>query len=98
MLPVVIDSDLNTPDLSPAYERFIPFPYGSKEWKALYNKRVSVERVFSRLKTYRKLDALRTRGLAKVWLHMALSIVSMNVSALVNATRDVADLRRSVAA
>jgi 23S rRNA U2552 (ribose-2'-O)-methylase RlmE/FtsJ len=48
----------------------------------LYNKRVSVERVFSRLKGCRKLDALRTRRLPKVWLHVALSVLAMNGSAL----------------
>jgi hypothetical protein len=41
-----------------------------------------VERVTSRLKGYRKLDALRTRRLPKVWLHVAMSVLAMNVSAL----------------
>ena len=43
---------------------------------------MSVERVFSRLKGYRKLDALRTRRLPKVWLHVAMSVLTMNGSAL----------------
>jgi hypothetical protein len=64
------------------FERFSPFPYGSPEWQVHYNKRVSVERTFSRLKTYRKLDAIRTRRMAKVWLHVALSILVMNASAV----------------
>jgi hypothetical protein len=64
------------------YERYSPFAYGSREWKLLYNKRVSVERVFSRLKTYRKLDAVRTRRLPKVWLHVALSELVMSAAAL----------------
>ena len=70
---------------APYYERHSPFPYGSKEWKALYNKRVSVERVFGRLKGYRKLNAVRTRRMAKVWLHVALSQLAMNAAAVVNA-------------
>ena len=45
------------------------------QWKSIYSKRVLVERVFSRLKTYRKLDVIRTRGLPKVWLHVALSVI-----------------------
>lgn len=42
----------------------------------------SVERTFSRLKTYRKLDSLRTRRTPKVWLHVALSISVLNASAV----------------
>ena len=42
----------------------------------------SVEREFSRLGPYRKLDAIRTRGLPKVWLHVALSTTVMNVAAV----------------
>ena len=34
------------------------------------------------LKGYRKLDALRTRRLPKVWLHVAMSVLAMNGSAL----------------
>jgi hypothetical protein len=79
------------------FERHSPFPYSSGQWKAIYNKRVSVERVFSRLKTYRKLDAIRTRRLPKVWLHVALSLVVMNVAALVNSADSAANLRRCVA-
>ena len=41
-----------------------------------------MERVFSRLKGYRKLDALRTRRLPKVWLHVAMSVLMMNAGAL----------------
>jgi hypothetical protein len=77
LLPMFADSPLNEPTMAPYYERYSPFPYGSREWKTLYNKRVSVERVFSRLKTYRKLDAIRTRRLPKVWLHVALSLLTM---------------------
>jgi len=58
---------------------------------------VSVERVFSRLKTYRKLDAIRTRRLPKVWLHVALSVLVMNATAVVNLGNSLADLRKCVA-
>ena len=47
------------------------------QMERLYNKRVSVERAFSRLKGYRKLNDVRTRGLNKVWLHVALSLLAM---------------------
>ncbi len=93
LLPMFADSALNEPEPAPYYERYSPFSYGSREWKLLYNKRVSVERVFSRLKTYRKLDAVRTRRLPKVWLHVALSLLSMAVMAMVNTD----NLRKCVA-
>ena len=79
------------------FERFSPFPYGSPEWQGHYNKRVSVERTFSRLKGYRKLNAIRTRRMAKVWLHVALSILAMNGAALVNLASDVNSVRKCVA-
>lgn len=64
-------------------ERYSPFAYGSDEWKPVYNRRVSVERVFSRLPGYRKLNSIRTRRMPKVWLHVALSSLSMNAAAIV---------------
>jgi len=81
LLPIFVDSPLNQAP-APYFEQYSPFPYGSREWKLLYNKRVSVERVFSRLKGYRKLDALRTRRTPKVWLHVAMSVIAMNAGAL----------------
>lgn len=69
-------------------------PY-SGEWKAVYNKRVSVERVFSRLKTFRKLNSIRTRRMPKVWLHVAMSLLTMTGAALTN-TNNGAKLRRCV--
>ena len=89
LLPMYVDGPLNQAEPAPYFEQQIPFPYGSSEWKALYNKRVSVERVFGRLKGYRKLNAVRTRGMSKVWLHVALSIMAMNAAAVVNVAGDV---------
>jgi len=54
--------------------------------------------VFSRLKTYRKLDAIRVRRLPKVWLHVALSLLVMNAAAVINATAGLAAVRKCVAA
>jgi hypothetical protein len=97
LLPMFADGELNKSIGGRYFERHSPFPYGSCQWKAIYNKRVSVERVFSRLKGYRKLDAIRTRGLPKVWLHVALSLLAMNVAALVNSANSATTLRKCVA-
>lgn len=82
LLPMFADGPLNEPSPAPYYEQYSPFPYGSREWKLLYNKRVSVERAFSRLKGYRKLNAIRTRRLPKVWLHVAMSVLNMVAAAV----------------
>ena len=37
----------------------------------------------------RKLNAVRTRRIAKVWLHVALSLLAMNAAAVVNVDGDV---------
>jgi hypothetical protein len=97
LLPMFADGPLNKAIPGRYFERHSPFPYGSCQWKAIYNKRVSVERVFSRLKGYRKLDAVRTRGLPKVWLHVALGVIVMNATALVNSMGSATSLRKCVA-
>jgi hypothetical protein len=72
------------------FEQYSPFPFGSEAWKKVYNKRVSVERMFSRLKGYRKLNAIRTRRMPKVRLHVALSLITMNGLACANLDRGLA--------
>ncbi len=46
---------------------------------------------------YRKLDAIRTRRLLKVWLHVALSVLVMNAAVAVNSAADLSALRKCVA-
>jgi len=50
------------------------------------------ERVFSRIKGYRKLFSLRARRMPKVWPHVALSIV-MNGSAMSKVLDSVGAMR-----
>lgn len=54
----------------------------SAEWKRLYSKRVSVERLFSRMKECRRLTKLRHRGIEKVTLHVYLSTLTIAASAV----------------
>ena len=82
LFPVFVDSDLNPPGITPVYERYAPFPYGSKEWKAIYSKRSSVERVNSRLKECRRLEGHCFRGLAKLTTHALLSVVVMQATSV----------------
>ncbi len=55
---------------------------GTDEAKAIYKKRVAVERVNSRLKDKRHLDLHCLRGLQKLNLHCTLSVLAMNAMAL----------------
>ncbi|NQT74465.1 MAG: transposase [Chloroflexi bacterium] len=66
------------------YRRYIQIPRHTKKWKKLYNKRVSVERIFSRLKKDGdgKLVNHRIRGLDKMTLNSLLSVWVMQVSSL----------------
>jgi len=68
---------------------------GSKLYRQLKNKRQSIERVFSRLKSHFNLDNLRVRGLARVKQHTLLSLTSMLVYVLTAAKRGLENLVRS---
>ena len=67
--------------------RFSLIPRRSREWRALYGKRQSVERCFSRLKQHRALDSHCRRGLRKVRLHALMGLVTMQAAAAVRAER-----------
>jgi IS5 family transposase len=56
-------------------------------WKSLYDKRVAVERVFSRLKGYRSLNQVTVRRIAKVTVHCFLAVIVLQAQALATATR-----------
>ena len=57
-------------------------PRETARWKSLYNGRVSVEREFGTLKHRWALLPLRTRTLARVGLHVDLTILARLASAL----------------
>jgi len=57
-------------------------PPKSREWNRLYYLRPSVERVFSRLKEFRKISSIWTRGFDKVAIHYGMGVLVMQASAL----------------
>lgn len=61
---------------------FGPIRRGSREWKALYKMRWSVERVFKSMKESRRLESHCVRGLRKVSLHAAMSALAFQATAL----------------
>ena len=70
------------------YRLFCEIPRSTPEWQALYNKRTSVERVFSRLKETRRLERHCLRGLPKVSLHAMLSVLVLQADALAKVQAD----------
>ena len=56
----------------------------SQEWNDLYDGRQSVERVFKSLKQSRRLEDHCVRGLQRVALHVALSVLAYQATVLVN--------------
>ena len=56
----------------------------SRRWKHLYSLRQSVERVFKSLKESRRLEGHYIRGLRRIALHAAMSILSFSATYLVN--------------
>ncbi len=57
------------------------------EWKKIYNRRVSVEHVFGRLKEHRKLNSVRVRGLRKVEVHCFMSVIVLQAQAMATSSR-----------
>ncbi len=67
----------------------------SPEWKELFSKRTSVERVNSRLKETRRLRKFCFRGIRKVTAHCLMSVLAMQASAVAQARAgNVYDLRQ----
>ena len=69
----------------------------TKEWKALYGRRSSIERLFGRLKCYRRLNNVTVRRIQKVTVHCLLSLIVVQAHALHSATSNqVSSIRQCV--
>jgi transposase len=73
--------------------------FETEEWKAIYNRRSSIERVFSRLKGYRRLNNITVRRIRKVTVHCFLSLIVVQAQALHSAMNSqVSSIRQCVGA
>ncbi|HEY92721.1 MAG TPA: transposase [Dehalococcoidia bacterium] len=69
----------------------------TEEWKALYNRRTSIERLFGRLKCYRRLNNVTVRRKHKVTVHCFLSLIVVQAQALHSATSNkISSVRQCV--
>ncbi len=60
-----------------------PVRRNSAEWRQLYRLRQSVERVFKSMKQSRRLNGHCVRGLKRVALHAAMSVLAYSATLLV---------------
>lgn len=80
VLPVIPAKKIRGETKGPRLSRFLPRSTG--RWKALYKGRGAVERAFNYLKHEWAMLPLRIRGLAKVTLHVDLTILAKLCSVL----------------
>jgi transposase len=73
--------------------------FETEEWKALYNRRTSIERLFGRLKCYRRLNNVTVRRRHKVTVHCFLSLIVVQAQALHSAVNNqISSVRQCVRA
>ncbi len=70
---------------------------GTEEWQAIYNRRSSIERLFGRLKCYRRLNNVTVRRIQKVTVYCFLSLIVVQAQALHSAmSNQVFSIRQCV--
>jgi len=70
--------------------------HGARRLVGLFNRRWSVERLFSRAKEWLMLDGLRVRGLEQVSIHVALAFTAMLAVALAAVLGQQSSLMRMI--
>ena len=66
--------------VNPAHKKAL-FPE-SEEWKGIYNRRTSIERIFARLKGYRRLNNITVRRNRKVTVHSFIPLIVTQAMAM----------------
>ena len=93
--PIIALNRRNSRKETRSWEKKLPIKRNTEEWKHLYWKRGSVERVFARLKEDLNLKAVKVRGIDNVRTHVTLSLITMMSVALV-AQKTNPDLATSI--
>jgi transposase len=60
----------------------------TKEWQQIYGRRTAIERMFSRLKLYRRLNNITVRGIRKVTVHCFISLIVTQAQAFYAASNN----------
>ena len=69
-------------DPNPTHRQAVAMTEKTADWKMIYNRRSSIERLNGRLKAFRKLNHVRVRGRFKVRIHVMLSVIALQARAL----------------
>ena len=75
-------------DPNPAHKKASARTNKTPEWKAIYRRSVSIERLNGRLKCHRRLDMVNVRGIRKVGVHAMLSVIVCQALALATGSRN----------
>ncbi len=67
---------------NPSHKKAVKKWETESDWKTIYNRRTSIERVNGRLKGFFALDDIRVRGKAKVSVHAHLAVMALQARAL----------------
>jgi len=83
--------------VNPTHKKALSLYPETKEWQAIYNRRTSIERLFGRLKCYRRLNNVTVRRRHKVTVHCFLSLIAVQAQALHSAvSNQVSAVRQCV--
>ena len=83
--------------VNPAHKKAMRLYPETREFQAIYNRRTSIERLFGRLKCYRRLNNVTVRRRHKVTVHCFLSLIVVQAQALHSATSNqVLSIRQCV--
>ena len=74
--------------------RFPPVRRDSQRWKDLYARRQGIERVFKSLKEFRRLESHKVRGIGRIALHVAMSVLIFQATVLVRLQAGEPELMR----
>ena len=74
-------------DPNPGHKKAYAKTKKTVEWRMIYNRRTSIERLNGRLKAHRRLDSLRVRGRMKVSVHVMMSNLVAQALALATGCR-----------
>jgi len=95
-VPIIAMNKRNLKKGTRDFESYLPIRRNTDVWMSLYQKRGSVERVFSRLKEELALKIVRVRKLESLKIHVATSLITMLGVALVAIKSGNIDLSKSI--
>lgn len=95
-VPIIAMNKRNLKKSKREFENYLPIKRDTDLWKSFYQKRGSVERVFSRLKEELAIKMVKVRKIDNVKVHVATSLITMLCVASVAIKSGNVNLSKSV--